>query len=644
MDIFIPITSERPESEWETFAAELKASGASRVFLALTRLPFADGELRRSMLESVKKQIAFFEAKGFEVGVWTMSIGFGGVTVAYNKKSAEGLTRIRSIMGRELDDALCPLDKNFTKYMKATIRDIALTGAKMIMLDDELCLSVRPGIGCACELHLNEYEKRIGEQLTLEDIRNKVFVGEPSRYRDVWLDLMGDTLRDFCRALREAVDSVDPNIRMGFCSGYTSWDLEGVSPIELTKILAGNTKPFLRFTGAPYWTPKARFGKQTLATVIETARMQYAWCNDSGVEVFTESDTYPRDRFHTPAAYSELFHLATLASDNMPVLKYMYDYACEPAYDKGYIAAHTRNLPLINEVSEVFCNKKAVGVRVYEEQRKLQGASLKKTPIESHADEKILMKNYAFSSAQMLLTPHAIPTVYEGEGTFGIAFGENAKYLPENVFSKGLILDIKAALILKEKGIDVGIESAEPKSGTFIELFDGKYPDTDLFDTSEIYSVKLKEGATVLSRAWLNEPLSKDVTPLSYLYENADGARFLVFAFDAEAQTDSSSLYWSYARGYQIADCAKWLGGESLPAVCLDRPHLYSIVKSDGATISAAYFNINPDEIFDAEVVFSNKVKNAEFINCQGKLVSNNKAVIDYVKPFGFAAVTVELN
>ena len=176
-----------------------------------------------------------------------------------------------------------------------------------------------------------------------------------------------------------------------------------------------------------------------------------------------------------------------------------------------------------------------------------------------------------------------------------------------------------------------------------MELFDGKYPDTDLFDTSEIYSVKLKDGATVLSRAWLNEPLSTDSVPLAYLYENADGQRFLVYAFDAEEQTDSSSLYWSYARGYQIADAAKWLGGEELPAVCLGHPHLYSICKNDGKTLDVAYFNINPDEIFDAEIVFSQKIKSVRFINCCGKLTADNKAVISYVKPFGFAAVEAEL-
>ena len=34
----------------------------------------------------------------------------------------------------------------------------------MIMLDDELCLSVRPGLGCACDTHLAEFSRRIKER------------------------------------------------------------------------------------------------------------------------------------------------------------------------------------------------------------------------------------------------------------------------------------------------------------------------------------------------------------------------------------------------------------------------------------------------------------------------------------------------
>jgi hypothetical protein len=38
------------------------------------------------------------------------------------------------------------------------------------MLDDDLCLSVRPGLGCACDNHLSEFSRRMGRSITLEEL------------------------------------------------------------------------------------------------------------------------------------------------------------------------------------------------------------------------------------------------------------------------------------------------------------------------------------------------------------------------------------------------------------------------------------------------------------------------------------------
>jgi hypothetical protein len=86
--------------------------------------------------------------------------------------------------------------------------------------------------------------------------------------------MQGDTLRKFCRTLREALDEVDPTVRMGYCAGYTSFDTEGVDAFELTHILAGSNKPFMRFTSAPYWHYAQRFGQAPMQTFIEYVRLR----------------------------------------------------------------------------------------------------------------------------------------------------------------------------------------------------------------------------------------------------------------------------------------------------------------------------------------------------------------------------------
>ena len=107
------------------------------------------------------------------------------------------------------------------------------------------------------------------------------------------------------------------------------------------------------------------------------------------------------------------------------------------------------------EMQKAFYTRPEIGVRVYEEMHKLQDATLP-ARFDAVKSQKWIMKKYAFSEAQMMLSVNAIPTVYDGDGLCGICFGENAKYLPDTALDKGLILDIAAAELLQARGVDVG--------------------------------------------------------------------------------------------------------------------------------------------------------------------------------------------
>lgn len=633
--VFVPVSAQLNQDLNKTLA-ELKKVGASRVYITICeRYPFEKGERRDRILASLKNAIAFFDANGFETSVWTDSIGFGSPIPTYNVEVTKNYTRLRSITGKGIGDAFCPLDENFTNMYCELIADIARAGAKMIMLDDELCLSVRPGLGCACDLHLAELSKRLGEEMTLEGLPEKLFTGGKNKYRDAWLDLMGETLASFCAKIRAAVDTVDPKIRLGFCAGYTSWDTEGIDALSLTKVLAGKNKPFLRFTGAPYWLSTQRFGRMTLQTIIETARMQYAWSKESGVEVFTEVDTYPRDRYHTPAAYSECFDLATRVSDDMDALKYMFNYCCPPEYERGYVREHASHIDLYRDIERVYHSKKAVGIRVYEEMRKLKNADLP----EKFLGEKDIMKRFAFSSAQRILTSNAIPTVYEGDGLCGIAFGENAKYLPDAAYGKGLILDVAAAEYLQANGIDTGLRSVADSTTAVHEIFENGYPYTEHFDTGSVCLIETDQKANVLSYFTGYEMLNDKKTPAAYRYENANGQRFLVYACRADALKDSSTVFWSYGRAAQIAENIEWLGGAPLPAACLDHPHLYALCKEGDGAVTMGYFNCHVDELNNTKVTFAKKIKSVEILNGEGTVIDDHTVVIKHIKAYGYLGI-----
>lgn len=630
--LFVPVSIEADQNTDYTIA-RLKEMGATRVHLAAHRLSFAKNEKRKEHLALIRRNVDLYRAAGFDVAVWITTLGFGGPLADESDRDfCRDFTRITSLTGATEENAFCPTDSRFVSALQEMCQDlIRYAGADMIVLDDELCLNVRPGIGCACRTHLNQMSKILGREVKREELVEKVFTGPGSDLRDAWCQANGDALRGFCSALRQAIDQVDPTVRLGFCSGFTSWDMEGVDAIELTHIMAGKTKPFLRLSGSPYWPRGQKSRKQDLNNTIEFVRSQIAWCQGQGIEIFSEADSHPRIRFYCAAAEMECYDLALRASDDLDSFKYFFQYNNQPDYDTGYIEFHKRNQKLYDLVDEVFSPKTGTGIRIYEAQRKFRQFDLpKKFP-----GERPLMNHISFGHSQRLTSLHALPTVYQGKGLCGMVIGENAKHVDLSVCDTGLILDAKAALILKDRGVDVGIESAQPMVGGLVRETFEKYQPVGMHNASAGMDLVLKEGAQVQSR-FTNIPKE---CPASYTYENAAGQRFLVFAFTVEEQKQNSSLLWSYSRGEQIADAVSWLGGRALPAVCRKQPYLYALTKEDGKKVAVGYWNMNLDEIVDAKVELGEGAKNIRFLGCEGDVIDEKTVRIRYIKPYGFAGL-----
>ena len=153
-----------------------------------------------------------------------------------------------------------------------------------------------------------------------------------------------------------------------------------------------------------------------------------------------------------------------------------------------------------------------------------------------------------YSSAARILAANAIPTIYDGDGTTGIAFGENAYQLAREDFDNGMIIDARAAKILADRGIDVGIESfgEEIKSKYQYICCDDNYI---IADNCSTFDVKLNYGCKILSYA--SDDFENLKSPLCYLYQNAEGQKFLVFNCIAKK---SESFLKEYCNAKIIAD------------------------------------------------------------------------------------------
>lgn len=444
--ITIPIMSPNSDESRETFLNDLKACGADNVLIDVLEL-FQEGEERKNILDEAKKNIEYYTAAGYKPGIWTNTLGWGSPRAKDYFDKFENATLLTSFNGNTAL-AVCPLDEEFTCYMEKNMVDLAKTGTRLILLDDDLVLSVRPGFSCACELHRKEFAKITGREWTGEEIK-ELFTGEPSEYRTAWMDLTGESLLNFCKRMRAAVDSVDPTIRMGLCASYTHYDMDGFNVRDIVKILAGDgNKPYFRLSGAAYWPVIApRFDGMNISGVMEFVRMQTAWLEDTDFELLDENDSFPRTD-EVPAGYIETYDKVTLTQTRVDRLKYILHYGLDKSGELSFLNSHLKNMSNDVKIAKFFEDKSPIGWRVFCAEHKIREAVLP----EKYIGDFELLKIFTLPYSGTLAAVNGAPTKYSGNGPT-IVFGEDARHLPEDLETEKILADKIAARILAEKGI-----------------------------------------------------------------------------------------------------------------------------------------------------------------------------------------------
>ncbi|MBR7161301.1 MAG: hypothetical protein IKD07_02685 [Clostridia bacterium] len=604
---------------------EIRRFGAERVFLALDTYEI-DEEKRALVLKELRDNCRFFQENGLEVGAWIWTFWV---------KDNMGFRNMRSIKGTEIKNFMCPTDEKFVAFATDYISDIAKCGVSLILFDDDFrygFLSDAPA--CLCDRHIEIINEITGERSTREELERHITSGTKNKFRDAYLQANGDAFRHFAVSVRTAVNKVDPHIRIGACCCMTSWDIDGTDAYEIAKLLAGETKPFARLIGAPYWAVKKSWGN-ALQDVVELERMESTWTKRDDIELMAEGDVYPRPRINCPASYLEGFDTAIrVAGCTDGILKYGLDYTSRADYETGYAVFHERNKSIYSAIDNAFTNKTSCGVRVYQSMKKLSEMLLP-----TKVNDRVDIQDLFFPRAARALACNSIPTVYDGDGVCGIVFDENARKLPLSALNKGLILDIAAAEILTERGVDVGLTDIlsplrEDNSSIVVGMEEHFLHNDNYISImgAPVYDIVIARSAEVLS----DLQTAKAKLPLSYRYENADGQRFLVL--NVNTRFDSSSMLRHYERGRQFADQIAWLSGEQLPAYVYGHTSLYMQCKKNEKAMAIGLWNFFADTVIDPIIELGDVYRGVSFINCNGKL-ENNKIYLDNIAPFAFAGI-----
>ena len=631
-----------PEQQNKTLF-ELERCKADRVFLSFPSL-YADFDLAKYYLDVTEKNVKFFKEHGLEVGVWINSaIIKDENTVAVQVGDS----------GRERSSWLCQADEELLAIQEEYARRFAEMGIDLLMYDDDFHFgygAVDSVPGCFCRNHRKLFEEQYGDTLDFDRIKEEFWKEPKNEYRDAWLRFTGSTLENFAKRIRAAINKVNPDIRIGFCVNGSDYWSNGTSVQALCKAFAGNTKPFVRLIGAPYHDLFMDYPSR-LSSAIELERFQAEILKDSGIEVMTEGDTFPRPRTATPAAHLECFDMIMRANGNSSgILKYMLDYHSPADYETGYVDHHIENSEAYRFIEDNFAKKTAKGVRCYQFPDKFS-----ETEWDKYSKRGSTLNIMPFMSC--MLAQLSIPTTYEGMGIAGVVFGENAKFLDEKALSGGIVTDIPGAQVLSDMGIDVGLKSVDGDLRVVAEDFGEGIIHRILGGNDGYYSISIDEKAKVLSHYFeagkfgydynmRKELKNVNVHPAAYLYENANKQRFCVLAFDVRACVNAVKMlkesFRSYAKAIQLSRAFEWVGGQSLPVKSEYHPDLYLMCKEDASGTAIGVWNLSKDKIQNLKLSLDKRFDNAEFYGAVGVLSDKEIRLNTTLYPYEFCGILLK--
>ena len=622
-----------PETRGE-YLRQFRRAEVERVFL----VPASDmvqGTVHQ--FDSLVENLAWFEAHGIEAAIWLgASFGHGGLLHDVGVPCKSEIMTVTNLAGKAIEDTRCPLDPTFREHMARVLRQLATSGAKTILIDDDFRLSQRTDeFCCFCDLHLARIAQYLGrETITREELRAHIMHGKPNAVRDAYLRAQGDSLREMAQILRDAVDEVDPAVRLALCCCHSIWDSDGADPIELTEILRGDNPALLRLHGAPYWAVRS---SKMMPAVLELSRMFAAFCKDTDFELINEGDAYPRPRHNTPASYVEI-HDALMRADcsTHGNLKYMCDYSAPPTYELGYLNYHCRNLPVHRAIEQAFAGKEQLGVRIVIRPQPMGQADFDLTTPQIQSP---------YPTAGALLGHCGIPTTYRDKGICAVAFGETVNALTDEELGEGLILDATAAILLTERGVDVGLDASAPLRKSLqmrkVSFLNGTYGNVRalMIDSeARVLVTEPNESAMVSLRA---ETADGEI-PLCYRYENAKGQRFVVFLFEGLSLNHHAGLLRNYLMQVSLTGDVVWVSRRLLPVSCMGHPDLYIICAGDESSMTVGLFNCYADPIFSPLVFLGGEYSRFEGLNVDGKSESPMEVRLSDIQPFSFAVFTVK--
>lgn len=519
---------------------------------------------------------------------------------------------------------LCPLDKNFIKDMGEKMAFMAQNARpEMMLLEDDFSLQnygKKYHFGCFCPLHLRVFAQKCGKEYSREELRKIFKEDKPETLplRKLWAECAGDSLVEFCSAMRRAVDEVSPETRIGWCeTGGT--DADGFVSVDIPQALAGkNTRPLIRIRSAWY---SSKDSPQTFLEYLAHSMYTIERMPEH-FESIQEADAFPHTTYYISADMLRMSNEVSLAMGMDNILFYGAQYSQDPMEDPSYLEMYRKNIKRFEALSHIGDRGTLDGVRIVYD------------PMAHSAKMMVKEGKTTYGNVFAMLSRWGVPFSTR-HGKTAILAGPIAGVLPDaelqELFKHGLLLDGEAADILYKRGygklMGVTVKNVDT-------VFNGeKICDLPMFKdirgrniSNSMLNPAGAEGSARHKKliphknaeilTFYPKVQSKEMAqPGIVRYTNALGGRVCVVA--AYFTQNYSANIFSLRKQKVITRILEWLNGAPLPAVVKSTPNMWLMVRKSPEESFFILTNVSTGSRYNVQLTVAPEYMNKEFEELQ---------------------------
>lgn len=329
---------------------------ANCALFSMTLVP--EGTPPVNKAEALCKKYDLFKAKLDSMGLCSgilvqATIGHGRIL-----GESSPFQKFEGLVPGNNSDTCCPYDDAFCDHIRDVFITVASHKPDTVMVDDDFRLLARRGHGCACPLHMAEFNKRAGTNFTKEELYEELKRCGDGKYAEIFIETQRESLLKAARAMREGIDRVNPKLPATYCG--CGENLEFAE--EIAKILAGEGNPVVVRINNGNYTPA---GARHLSSVSYRAAREAEYIRDKVDVILAETDTCPQNRYST-GAYSLHSHFTATILEGAKGAKHWITRlgAYEPKSGEAYRKLLSKNRGFYDALAEIEPQLRWLGCRI----------------------------------------------------------------------------------------------------------------------------------------------------------------------------------------------------------------------------------------------------------------------------------------